>query len=487
MADPKVTSWADESPTEQELNARVEALNVKSPGSGSENGKKGETDKKEVKKEDTKDAPQTDEEAISLTKPKVDGGIVDWGKEIKVEQADPNSPLYSVNDFKQLNLKPKLLEGIYAMKFTKPSRIQETALPMILNDPPTHLVAQSQSGTGKTAAFTLGLLSRIDESKNTPQALVLSPTRELARQTSEVIEEMGKFMGVKVAQAVAGSGLERKGTQAEEQAVVGTAGSLADWLKFRTFDPKNIKVFVVDEADEMLRIQGQKDKCVKIRKFMPKNVQLLLFSATFPEDVSSFTDVMINKQPRNLITLERSELTVKGIKQYQIICKTEEEKYSVLENIYGLVSIGQVIIFCRMVRTVDYLSDRLTKDGHAVSKIYGKNMDNAERDRIIDDFRSAKTKVLLTTNVLARGIDILQVNVVINYDPPTDVNGSPDYETYLHRIGRTGRFGHRGVAINFVHSPDDKRVVRDLEKYFGIAIKEVPADDDEALEGMLQI
>lgn len=266
--------------------------------------------------------------------------------EVKVtlrdQQADPNSPLYSAKSFEDLGLHPFLLKGIYSMKFQKPSKIQEKAMPLLLANPPTNMIAQSQSGTGKTAAFSLTMLSRIAYGQEVPQCICLAPSRELARQIEIVVQTMGKFLPLKTFLAVR-DGWNRQ-TQVNAHVVVGTPGTVMDMIGKRVLDVRGVKVLVLDEADDMLDIQGLGDHTMRIKKMIPPNAQTLLFSATFPERVDNFAaDFAPNA---NSIRLRTEELSVEGIKQFYMDCANEDVKYDVLLEIYNLLTIGQSIIFC---------------------------------------------------------------------------------------------------------------------------------------------
>lgn len=396
-------------------------------------------------------------------------------------QADPNSPLYSVKSFEELGLKDELLKGLYAMKFNKPSKIQEKALPLLLLNPPTNMIGQSQSGTGKTAAFSLTMLSRVDESVNAPQAVCLAPARELARQTLEVVEAMSKFTKIKTRLLVPGS--VEKGDTISEQVLVGTPGTFTDLARRRAVDLSKVKVFVLDEADNMLDAQGLGDQCVRAKKLLPKTAQLVLFSATFPAEVRKFAEKFVPNA--NSLELKQEELNVDGIKQLYMDCDNESHKFEVLCGLYGLLTIGSSIIFVKTKNTADKLYDMMKKEGHTVSILHG-GLDNTQRDQLIDDFREGRSKVLITTNVLARGIDIASVSMVVNYDLPTDAAGNPDPSTYLHRIGRTGRFGRQGVSISFIHDQKSYQVLESIREYFGINMTRVPTDDWDEVEKIVK-
>ncbi|KDR78829.1 hypothetical protein GALMADRAFT_1271862 [Galerina marginata CBS 339.88] len=406
------------------------------------------------------------------------------------QQGNPNSPLYSAKTFQELGLHPDLLKGLFSMGFDKPSKIQEKALPLLLSDPPTNMIGQSQSGTGKTAAFVLTMLSRVDYNLHKPQALCLAPSRELARQIMSVITAMGKYTNVQTEYAIKDN-LPRDATNITAQIIVGTPGTMMDLMRRKVLDVSNVKVFVLDEADNMLDQDGLGDQTLRVKNYLPrKPIQIILFSATFPDNVRSFASKFAPNA--NKIELQKEELSVENIRQFYMDCKNEEHKYDILVSLYQLLTIGQSIIFCQHRHTADRISQRMTAEGHKVASLHGAK-DAAERDAIIDRFREGRDKVLITTNVIARGIDILQVNMVVNYDLPLmneRVKGAderPDIETYIHRIGRTGRFGRRGISINFVHDKKTWLQMEQIEKALGRKIMRIETNDlDEMEEKMKQ-
>ncbi|KAF9898359.1 RNA helicase required for poly(A+) mRNA export [Lobosporangium transversale] len=397
------------------------------------------------------------------------------------QQADVNSPLYSISSFEDLGLHDDLLKGLYNMKFAKPSKIQERALPLLLQNPPRNMIAQSQSGTGKTAAFALTILSRINYDLKAPQALVLSPSRELARQTMEVIQEMGKFTQVTLFQAIKDENTPPKVTA---HVIVGTPGTVTDLIKRRVIDSKNIRLYVLDEADNMLDLQGLGDQSRQLKRFLPRDCQIVLFSATWADRVRKFAEeIAVNA---NQITLRPEELSVDGIKQFYVDCRDQtrgnkNRKYDILVGLYSLLTVSQSIIFVKRRDTADEIAQKMSEKHHAVVSLHGK-LEATQRDEVIDSFRAGKSKVLITTNVIARGIDIANVNMVVNYDMPTDQYGRPDPETYLHRIGRTGRFGRTGVSVNFIHDDKSMEVMREIEGHFDRRMIQLPEDLDEAEE-----
>lgn len=409
------------------------------------------------------------------------------------QQADPNSPLFSAKTFEQLGLHEDLLKGIYDMGFSKPSKIQERALPLLLANPPQNMIGQSQSGTGKTAAFVLTMLSRVDFSKNKPQALCLAPSRELARQIMSVVVAMGKFTPVQTEYAIKDN-LPKDVKSITAHVVVGTPGTMADLVRRRILDMSEVKVFVLDEADNMLDKDGLGDQTLRVKNLLPKShVQIILFSATFPDHVRKFAEKFAPNA--NKIELKRNEIAVDNIRQFYMDCRNEEHKYEVLVSLYKLLTIGQSIIFCQHRHTADRISARMSAEGHKVASLHGAK-DASERDAIIDNFRAGKEKVLITTNVIARGIDILQVNMVVNYDLPLvserDANGHargdmhPDIETYIHRIGRTGRFGRKGISINFVHDQTTWGQMEVIEEATGKKIIRIETNDLDEMEEQMK-
>ncbi|KAI0033536.1 DEAD-domain-containing protein [Vararia minispora EC-137] len=418
------------------------------------------------------------------------------------QQLDPSSPLYSVRTFEELGLHADLLKGIYDMKFTKPSKIQERALPLLLRDPhqlnlpldsPSNFIGQSQSGTGKTAAFVLTMLSRVDFSLQKPQALCLAPSRELARQIMTVVASMGKFTEVQTEYAIKDY-LPRDAKHISAQVIVGTPGTMTDLVRRRVIDVSNVKVFVLDEADQMLDTDGLGDQTLRVKNMLPKRgVQIVLFSATFPEHVRTFADKFAPNA--NKIELQRNEIAVDSVRQLYMDCGDATKKYEVLVSLYKCLTVGQSIIFCTRRDTADEIARRMIADGHRVASLHGAK-EASDRDHIIDGFRDGKEKVLITTNVVARGIDIPQVNMVVNYDLPLlnerqDHRGSApdskiDVEIYIHRIGRTGRFGRKGIAINFVHNRQSWQDIQAIEAVTGKPITRVKTDDLDEMEETLK-
>ncbi|XP_054251706.1 ATP-dependent RNA helicase DDX25 [Indicator indicator] len=365
------------------------------------------------------------------------------------------------------------------MGFNRPSKIQGTALPIMLAYPPQNLIAQSQSGTGKTAAFALAMLSRVNAAEKHPQCLCLAPTYELALQIGQVIERLGQYCtDTRVTYAIRGNRV-RQGTVSKEQIVVGTPGTTLDWcFKLKVVDLQRIRLFVLDEADIMIDTQGLSCQSIRIQRALPKSCQMLLFSATFRERVRAFAQQMVANPI--VIKLREEELTLTNIRQYFMVCHGREHKYRALCNIYGSITIGQAMIFCQTRRSTEWLAAEMCQDGHQVG-ILTADLTVAQRATIIQRFRDGKEKVLIVTNICARGIDVQQVTVVVNFSLPMNGKKEPELETYLHRIGRTGRFGKQGLAFSMVER-HNRWVIEVIEKHFRTKIKQLDPDNMEELE-----
>jgi len=334
------------------------------------------------------------------------------------------------------------------------------------------IIAQAQSGTGKTATFVIGCLNQIDPTKNYSQALLLSPTRELAQQTHRVVQELGKYMKITCTICIGGTSMCDTIADFERgvQVVVGTPGRVSDMIERHHFRTNNLHVIVIDEADEMLS-RGFKDQIYDIFQALPKDCQVGLFSATMPQDAIAMSQKFMRNPIRILV--KREQLTLDGIKQFYINVEREDWKIDVLSDLYSTLSITQCVIFCNTRRKVEYVTDQMQRRKHVVSCTHG-DLDPAERNAILNDFKLGKTRILITTDLLARGIDVQQVSLVINYDLPTNS------ENYLHRIGRSARFGRKGVAVNFV-TAEQSRLIHDLERMYETEIKEMPASIAEYL------
>ena len=369
-----------------------------------------------------------------------------------------------VDSFEDMDLNPDLLRGVYAHGFDKPSPIQQRAILPVIEK--RDVIAQAQSGTGKTGTFAIGLLQRIDPSLNKCQALVLAPARELAQQITQEVSAIGDYLKVKVHACVGGTNVREDMAilRSGVQVVVGTPGRVMDMIQRRCLQVDALKLFILDEADQMLD-RGFKDQIYEIFSCgLPADTQVALFSATMPKEALDLTTKFM-REPATIL-VKREELTLDGIKQFYIAVEKEEWKLEVLADLYETLTIAQCIIFCNNRERVDWLTAQMQAKDFPVSATHGE-MEAKEREQVMREFRSGATRVLITTDLLARGIDVQQVQLVINYDLPTN------RENYIHRIGRSGRFGRKGVAINFV-TGDSAVYLKDIEEFYHTQIEEMP-------------
>ncbi|CAG8680013.1 17126_t:CDS:2 [Rhizophagus irregularis] len=393
----------------------------------------------------------------------------------------------------------KVVPTFDAIDFEKPSAIQQRAIVPIIKG--RDVIAQAQSGTGKTATFSISILQCIDTTVRETQALVLSPTRELATQIQSVILALGDYMNVQCHACIGGTsvGEDIRKLDHGQHVVSGTPGRVFDMIRRRNLRTRHIKMLVLDEADELLN-KGFKDQIYDVYRYLPPNTQVVLLSATLPYDVLEMTTKFMTEPIRILV--KRDELTLEGIKQFFVAVEKEEWKFDTLCDLYDTLTITQAVIFCNTRRKVDWLTEKMREANFTVSSMHG-DMPQKERDAIMQEFRQGSrfdtiidnyflfiltlninnlyndaslfsSRVLITTDVWARGIDVQQVSLVINYDLPSN------RELYIHRIGRSGRFGRKGVAINFVTS-DDVRILRDIEQFYSTQIDEMPMNVSDLL------
>jgi len=370
-----------------------------------------------------------------------------------------------VESFDDLPLHENLLRGIYSYGFEKPSAIQQRGIAPLLKGRDT--IGQAQSGTGKTATFVIGTLQKIDYSSRATQALILAPTRELALQIQKVALALGDYLKVRCHACIGGTlirdDLER--LKEGQQLIVGTPGRVFDMIQKRHLKVDDIQLFTMDEADEMLS-RGFKEQIYDIFKYLPPHVQVALFSATMAPDILDLTSKFMRDPVRILV--KKDELTLEGIRQFYIAIEKEDWKLDTLCDLYETLTITQAIIYCNTRRKVDWLAEKMGARDFTISIMHAE-LEQKDRERIMREFRSGSSRVLISTDLLARGIDVQQVSLVINYDLPGNI------ENYLHRIGRSGRFGRKGVAINFITNAD-VRLMRDIEAYYHTQIEEMPMD-----------
>ena len=375
--------------------------------------------------------------------------------------------LKTIENWEDLDCKLELLRGIYAYGFESPSPIQKKAICPMFDG--KDIIAQAQSGTGKTACFSIGTLQHIDTSRNKTQAMILSPTRELSLQTYKVVKAIGsQFKNLTIQLLVGGTSTDtdienlRSNTP---HVIIGCPGRVHDMLRRKKLVPEDLTLIVLDEADEMLS-QGFKEQVYNIFQYLPNNVQVALFSATMPNEVDTLTSKFMRNPVKVLVKAE--QLTLEGIQQYYVALESDEQKYDTLKDLYGTISLSQSIIYCNSTKRVQDLYDAMTQDNFPVCQIHSQ-MEKDERVQSFNDFLNGTSRVLISSNVTARGIDIQQVSTVINFDVPKCVH------TYLHRIGRSGRWGRKGMGINFV-TRRDTRKLREIEQHYSTQIDELPAN-----------
>lgn len=370
--------------------------------------------------------------------------------------------------FDEMGLDDTLLRGVYSVGFERPSYIQQRAIvPIIRGD---DVIAQAQSGTGKTGTFLVGALQRINWKRSgVPQALVLSPTRELAAQTFDVAQGLSAYQGD--GRPVCGCFVGGTNVAADVSRLlsgvamaIGTPGRLVDLVRRGKLRVDELKMVVLDEADELLS-QGFAEQVATLFGFLPRDVQVCLVSATMPPEVLQLSERFMRAPTRILVPKE--ELTLEALKQFYVALR-EDDKIGALSDLYSAVSVAQSVIFANTRRKVTWIAEQLNLQGHSVGVMHA-DVGRDERARVMAAFRAGATRVLVTSDVLTRGIDVQHVNYVVNYDAPSSA------EAYLHRIGRSARHGRRGVAINLV-APHDVAMLREIESHYAIAIAELPVD-----------
>lgn len=368
--------------------------------------------------------------------------------------------------FDDMNIPTDVLRGVYSYGFERPSEIQKRGIVPIKDG--RDLLAQAQSGTGKTGTFCIGSLSRIDMTQNKPQVIVIVPTRELAQQIEKVASSLGSYMGLKVFSATGGTPI-RDDLRVLERGVhfiVGTPGRIYDLMNRGALNRQQIKVLILDEADQMLEDRFKEQIMSILELGFPVETQVALFSATMPEDVVYVANKLLRDPVRILIPPE--EVTLDGISQYYVALAKDEWKFDALCDIYKQLNVNQALIYCNKRNRAEWLAEKMTAEGFPLSYIHGE-MDVEERKNRMSAFRTGSVRVLISTDLLARGIDVQQVSLVINFELPVQ------RENYIHRIGRSGRFGRKGTAINLL-GPDEQKMMKEIETHYSTQIRELPED-----------
>ena len=370
--------------------------------------------------------------------------------------------------FDSMNLKEQLLRGILSYGYEKPSIVQTKGIVPVIEG--NDCIIQAQSGTGKTATFSISILQLIDPEIKSCQAIILNPTREIADQTLHVIKTLGHYLKLNIMGVIGGKNINYN-TIGDMQILVATPGRIFDMIEKGFINMSTLKIIVLDEADQMLD-KGFKEQLNDIFKYVNKTSQISIYSATMPKDILYLSEQFM-KDPLKIL-IKKEQLTLEGIKQFYIILNNEQDKYCTLIDLYQSLFIGQSIIYCNSKKKVSWLTEKLNEIGYSISSIHG-DIPQKERDEIMIKFRKNITRVLITTDLLARGIDVQQVSLVINYDLPRD------RESYIHRIGRTGRYGRKGVAINLIGCDNDIKQLTDIQKFYNTQIDEMPANIENYL------
>ncbi|CAN6232635.1 unnamed protein product [Urochloa humidicola] len=403
----------------------------------------------------------------------VDSSSQDWKAQLKLPPQDTRYRTEDVtatkgNEFEDYFLKRELLMGIYEKGFERPSPIQEESIPIALTG--SDILARAKNGTGKTAAFCIPALEKIDQDKNAIQVVILVPTRELALQTSQVCKELGKHLKIQVMVTTGGTSLKDDIVRLYQPVhlLVGTPGRILDLTKKGVCILKDCSMLIMDEADKLLSPEFQ-PSVERLIRYLPASRQILMFSATFPVTVKEFKDKYL---PKPYVINLMDELTLKGITQFYAFVE-ERQKVHCLNTLFSKLQINQSIIFCNSVNRVELLAKKITELGYSCFYIHAKMLQD-HRNRVFHDFRNGACRNLVCTDLFTRGIDIQAVNVVINFDFPKNS------ETYLHRVGRSGRFGHLGLAVNLITYEDRFNLYR-IEQELGTEIKPIPPQIDQAI------
>lgn len=368
--------------------------------------------------------------------------------------------------FEDMDLSEDLLRGILSHGFEKPSAIQEKAIVPMKEG--RDILAQAQSGTGKTGAFVTGALTKVDPNLKKVQVLILVHVHELARQIATVARSIGKVMKINVLCATGGPPVrdDIKALDAGAQFVVGTPGRIYDLVNRNALDRSNINVLIMDEADQMLEDLFYKQVMCILEKGFPAKTQVALFSATMPEQVVAVANKILRDPVRILIS--PTSVRLEGIQNFFIPLEKTEYKVDCVLDLYKNLSITQAVIFCNRRQGVEMLGSEMLKYGFPVTCIHGE-LEKGDRALRMQEFLQGKTRVMIATDMLARGIDVQQVSLVINFDIPLS------RESYIHRTGRAGRFGRKGTTINLI-LPEEEGTVKDISEHYGISIIPLPED-----------
>lgn len=442
--------------------------------SGSSSGNRRDSGRDSGRRDDRRDNSRRDDYRRDDRRDTRRQEVYNYAEPVVEEEEDGEREVFEeAYSFEDMKLKDNLLRGIYAFGFEKPSLIQSKSIPTILTLRDT--VAQAQSGTGKTGTFVISMLNIIDDSEGGCQGLILAPTRELALQITDVCSSLGQYINIKVVLCVGGSDIHTTRDELDSDKcviLVGTPGRVIDLVRRDYVNLKTLKLLVVDEADEMLS-NNFADQIRSIVYDIGKKTQVCLFSATMPVPVLEMTKHFMTNPAKILV--KTGQLTLEGIKQYYVDAEQDSMKFDFFCHLYEHISVSQAIVYVNQKRLADDLKYKLEDNNFTVSVIHS-GLRPYEREDIMKDFRSGKTRILISTDLLSRGIDIQQISIVINYELPNMNNK----ESYIHRIGRSGRFGRKGIAINIVTDRDFYKI-KELERFYQTEIAPLPKDINNIL------
>ena len=384
---------------------------------------------------------------------------------------ESNKTDFETWDDEHLELKPKLLRGIYGYGFENPSPIQKKAIIPIVQK--NDVIAQAQSGTGKTGAFTISSLQIVNTDIDKTQIIIMAPTRELSKQIHQVMSSLSVQMDVKLQLLIGGTSIDQDKEQLENNTphiVIGCPGRVHDMLRRKYLKTDEISLLVLDEADEMLS-SGFKEQIYHIFQFLNNSVQVGLFSATFPAELHTLTSKFMRDPIQILVKQE--QLTLQGIRQYYVSLDNDEQKFAALKDLFSTISISQSIIYCNSINRTNDLYMAMKQDGYPVIAIHS-NMSEEQRKQSYEDFKSGRARTIICTDLFSRGIDVQQVSIVINFDLPKSVH------VYIHRIGRSGRWGRKGVGINFITRRDQQKLDQ-IKQFYNTQVDELPLNFCEGI------
>ena len=377
-----------------------------------------------------------------------------------------NDESNSIENWEELECNIDIIRGIYSYGFEKPSAIQKKSIKPIING--QDIIAQAQSGTGKTGCFTIASLALIDYDLDACQIIIMAPTRELAQQIKKVVDSLSVFIKNFSSELLIGgtsSDENIKNLKKNPKLLIGCPGRIHDMLLRRHISTEDIKTIIIDEADELLS-SGFKEQIYNIFQKLPTNVQVALFSATLPYEIKNLTNKFM-RNPKEIL-VKNEQLTLDGINQYFVNLNDDQDKFETIKDLFSNISVSQCIIYCNSIHRVNDLYESMINEEFPVCRIHS-NMQKEERTKNYKSFLNGEYRVLISSNVTARGIDIQQVSTVVNFDIPNDVH------TYLHRIGRSGRFGRKGLGINFITKRDVKKL-KEIEDFYETTISELPKE-----------